>query len=159
MHTPPYLCSPWREHTHVHTYTHSLTQQEADSRRSERDLTMTLQCYTPTPSSSVEVTAQPADVLSVNYTHNTLLPIVSAAVHRCRRCEQNICTVYSNTPCIYTQNSCPDFKCLVCTLQNCWLFVVHVQVKVWAVVAHQQQQKTLIILTNCKKILKKERKK
>ena len=58
---------------------------------------MTLQCYTPTPSSSVEVTAQPADVLAVNYTHNTQLPIVSAAVHRFRRCEQNIYSVYSNT--------------------------------------------------------------
>lgn len=89
--TPPSLTLEWT-HTHVHTYTytHSLTQQEADSRRSERDLTMTLQCYTPTPSSSVEVTAQPADVLSVNYTDNTQLPIVSAAVHRFGWCEQDI---------------------------------------------------------------------
>ena len=81
-----------RTHTHVHTrtHTHTLTQQEADSRRSERDLTMTLQCYTPTPSSSVEVTAQLADVLSVNYTDNTQLPIVSAAVPRFRWCEQEI---------------------------------------------------------------------
>lgn len=51
---------------------------------------MTLQCYTPTPSSSVEVTAQLADVLSVNYTDNTQLPIVSAAVHRLGWCERDI---------------------------------------------------------------------
>lgn len=81
------------ENPHIHTHrpahtTH--TQQEADSRRSERDLTMTLQCYTPTPSASVEVTAQLADVLSVNYTDTTELPIVSAAVHRCRWCEEDI---------------------------------------------------------------------
>lgn len=40
---------------------------------------MTLQCYTHT---SVEVTAQPADVLSVNYTDNTQLPIANAAVQQ-----------------------------------------------------------------------------
>lgn len=94
IHTPPHLHSPWREHTHTcirkHTHTHTCTQQEADSRRSERDLTMTLQCYTPTPSSSVEVTAQLADVLSVNYTDNTQLPIVSTAVHRLGWCERDI---------------------------------------------------------------------
>lgn len=67
---------------HIHTlaHAHTLTQQEADSRRSERDLTMTLQCCTPTASSSAEVTAQPADVLAVNYSDNAQLPIVSAAV-------------------------------------------------------------------------------
>lgn len=51
---------------------------------------MTLQCYTPTPSSSVEVTAQLADVLAVNYTDNTQLPIASAVVHRVRCCEQDV---------------------------------------------------------------------
>lgn len=74
--------------THAHTRTHPNKQQEADSRRSERDLTMTLQCCTPTPSSSVEVTAQLADVLSVNYTDNSQLPIVSADVHRYKWWEQ-----------------------------------------------------------------------